>query len=176
MLFSQAGKYPLRTSMASSFEDSLAYGQMRHDLAEHQAKSLRSFSEKQQQRWTNTHLQEYNSAKISSQLKKQEEQLHSLIEHQMRQRDNALRYTVELNRPKDEQKRYKHWIWTPNPNTRHPLMADTVVPIDEQFHVISTQSRCVDCYMDYPLDISAPACQTRYCKCFPVYTTDRDAL
>ncbi len=175
ILFSQTGKFPLRAKV-NTFDDNLAYYQMRHDLAEHQAKALRDFVEKRQQRWTNTHTQLYTKDSINSKVDSQQKFLRDVVEGQLRQKDNSLRHIIEVNKPLKERKRFKQWVWTPNPNTRHPLMADVVVPIDEPFHVISTQSRCPDCEMDHPLDITAPACQVIRCKCFPVYTNDRDAL
>ena len=173
MLFSQAGKYPLRTKITPQFEENLQYNQMRHDLAEHQAKLYTNFLEKQRQSWTNTYSQEYNTQTIQQQLKTQTKQLQNLVEHQLRQRDNGLRYATEAN---SSENKYKHWIWVPNPHTRHTHMANKVVPIDEDFHVISDQAKCPDCYMRFPLDPLGPVCQIAHCKCFPVYTKTRDAL
>ena len=175
MLFSQAGAYPLRSKVTPRFEENLLYNQMRQDLAEHQAKVYTDFLENQKQSWTNTYSQEYNQENIQQELRKQQTKLKNLVEHQLRQRDNGLRYASELSASGDRNK-YKHWIWNPNPHTRHTRMANQVIPIDEEFHVISDQAKCPDCYMRFPLDPLAPVCQIAHCKCFAVYTRTRDAL
>ena len=176
MLYTQAGRYPLREEIIPRFEENYLFDQARHDIASAQAKSLRDFTEKQRQTWTNTMDQQYNTKKILSTINTQKQKLQDLLEQQARQRDNILQHTVELTKPEKKQRKYKQWIWTPNAHTRHPLMADVVVPVDEPFHVISTQYHCPDCYMDVPLDITGPICQIANCKCFQIYTNSKDGI
>ena len=155
-----------------SFDGEYKLQEARSNLAQHQSQELTDFITKKLDKLTsNTHR--YTATQYNQLLKQYKQRLHNLLVQQEQQKDHVIKYTEETLKPQEEQRRYKQWIWCPNPRTRHTTMADKIVPIDEPFKVHSDNKYCEDCFMMYPLDPDGTVCQCANCKCTYIFTNKK---
>lgn len=163
----------IRGNTVSNFNTEYRLQTVRDEVAQAQANELQEFIHASQRRIVNRIEPNISVKTIIHDMNREVDTLKRIMVQHEQQRTNAVGYELELLKPEDERRRYKHWMWTPNPLTRHESMANMIVPLEEEFLVHSSQATCPDEYMRYPLDPRGSVCQRANCKCYLTYTNHK---